>query len=97
MSPPLAVTVGDDPVGADVGIGAAAGLDGAKAVRARPQRHGEALARMRGDLRLEFDVRRRALPEQAQLAFRQRAQPRLGMEGQLHVAGEIAPVVDIAG
>jgi hypothetical protein len=61
----------DHPVG-DVGIGAAAGFYRAEAVRPRPQRHGEALARMRSDFRLEFDVRGGALPEQAQLALRQR-------------------------
>jgi hypothetical protein len=37
-----------------------------------------------------------ALPEQAQLALWQRPQPRLGVERQLHIAREVAPVIDIA-
>jgi hypothetical protein len=85
----------DHPLG-DVGIGAGAGFHRAEAVGARPQCHGETLARTRGDFGLKFDVRGRALPEQAQLALRQRPQPRPGMEGQLDIAGEIASVVDVA-
>ena len=37
-----------------------------------------------------------ALAEQAKFAFGQRPQPRFGMKGQFDVAGEIAPIVDIA-
>ena len=86
----------NDAVGADIGIGFAAGLDGAKAVGAGRQCQRKAFARPRCHFGLQLDVRRGRLPEHAQLAFRQRTKPRLGTEGELDVAGEIALVVDIA-
>ena len=56
----------------------------------------EGLARLRRHLGLKLHVRGRALSEQAQFAFGQRTQPRLGMKSQLDVAGEIALVIDVA-
>ena len=41
-------------------------------------------------------MRSRALAEQAQFAFDQGAQPRLGMKSELDIAGEIAIIIDIA-
>ena len=86
----------DDAVGADIGIGFAAGLDGAKAIGAGRQCQRKAFVRPRRHLGLELDVRRGGLAEHAQLALRQRTKPRLGTKGELDVAGEIALVVDIA-
>ncbi len=51
---------------------------------------------MRRYLGLKLDVRRRALPEQAQLAFGQWTKPPLRVEGQLDIPREVAPVIDVA-
>ena len=87
----------DDAVGADVAINFAARLDGPKTVRPRRQGEIKGLGRLRRNLALKLDVPRRARAEHAHLPVRQRTNPRLGMEGQLDVAAEIALVVDVAG
>ena len=87
---------GDDPGVTDIGLRLAAGLDRAETIGAGSEREREAFARMRRDLGLQLDMRGRALPEHAQLAFGQEPQPRLGMKGQLDIAREVAFVVDIA-
>ena len=86
----------DGAVGADVAISFAASLDGAKTVWARRQGQIKALGRLRRNLALKLDVPRGAGAEHAHLAVQRRTNPRLGMEGQLDVAAEIALVVDVA-
>jgi hypothetical protein len=86
----------DDAVALDIGVGFAAGLDGAKAVGAWRQCQRKGFVRPCRHFGLKRDVRGGGLAEHAQLALGQRTKPRLGTKGELDVAGEIARVIDIA-
>ena len=91
MSRPRATTIGTTQISDDIVIGfGGPGLDGPKTVWARSQREVKGPGRLRSHLALKLDVPRRPLAEQARLPVRQRTNPRLGMEGQLDIAAEIA-------
>ena len=88
--------LGDRAVVADLGIDFRAGFDGAEPVRARRQRHREALVACAATSAWKRTCGVEPWPSRHSSPFGSGRSHRLGMEGQLDIAGEVALVVDVA-